>query len=371
MIRVFSSTSVILAFVAASAMAQDDKPAVPANAEQLLLQQASADQKEALALAKTRQREAMAVADEIGEYLDSIAASHSTWEKDITVLLTNEDGKYLTAKPEYVKAFYAYYNTPLPKARESEQIRANLDTLIAPLKDALQDPQNTYLPSSNLTAELEKYRDRAQTMATSAEDPIKAVKTVLARAKTDGTKGTVTLETAVNDFAAASLVANSDEIAKQLQFAQEEAAKRIMKAQKDLIEENARLAETDAKQQAEITKQQSDMKAQAEMLRSPEVQKRLAPFITPGMSQITSGLMRPAKSGPAQPLSFSALNRIHALDDTDKGRQKLVEFATSKYNDRPTWSNPTTDEDWKEVAESQRILREMGPALIELKMLLP
>ena len=354
-----------------SVFAQGASPKAPDNAEAILLKEATVSQEEELSIAKARQKETMSIIQEATESLDKCASLSKVWEDEIIPLLTSEDGKFLTAKPDYVKAFSGYYNTPHPTQREIDRVRESLNTLAKPLKAALDDAASTYVPAEAFLSQLEDYKNKAILLETGYEEPTRMLKALLARAKAEGKKGTDMLEAAVDQLAAETALEKGQELDAQLKAKQKETAKRLADVQQETLEDKAKLAEDAAKQDTQIAKEQADKDALIKLAKSPDIQKRLAPFITPGMTQIArlGGFGRAPDE--ARPLSFSAIDRMKALSPDDHGRSMLVSLATNRNNDRPKWHKPVTSEDWKWVKENQEYLRKLGPILIELGMLNP
>jgi len=364
---------VLSIFLSISASAQDAASKLPADADQILLKEATASHDEELATAKARQKEAMDAAQDTTELLDKCGSLIKAWEKDIVPLLTNEDGKFLAAQPDYVQAFNGYYNSERPTQREIDRLRESLNTLTGPLKAALGKPDNTYTPTPSFTSQLNQSKEKAALFVTGYEEPTRMIKALLARAQKEGKKGSETLSAAVDQLAADTALKKGQELSVQLKAKQEETAKRIADAQQQAVEEKATLAENAAKQDTQIAHEQADKEALTKLAKSPDIQKRLAPFITPGMTQVI-----PNRSGAivkvpdeAKPLSFSGLNGKGALAPTDDGRTILVWIATNNRNDRPKWTKPVTSEEWKWVKENQEYLRKLGPVLVELGMLSP
>lgn len=354
-----------------SVSAQSASPKAPDNAEAILLKEAAVSQEEELSIAKARQKETMSIAQEAAESLDKCASLSKVWESEIVPLLTSEDGQFLTAKPDYVKAFSGYYNAPHPTQREIDRLRESLNTLGKPLKAALDDAASTYVPASGFLSQLEEYKNKAVLFVAGYEEPVRMIKALLARAKSDGKKGADMLGAAVDQLTAEIALEKGQELDAQLKAKQKESAKRMGDAQQQALEDKAKLAEDAAKQDTQIAKEQADKEALVKLARSPDIQKRLAPFITPGMTQIAGmgGFSRAPDE--AKPVSFSALNRVKALSPDDRGRNALARLATHPKNDRPKWHKPVTSEDWKWVKENQEYLRTLSPVLIELGMLNP
>ena len=135
--------------------------------------------------------------------------------------------------------------------------------------------------------------------------------------------------------------------------------------------------------QAQI--EQAQAKARMAQLRqrarTSEVRQYLQPFITNGRTQPASGGFRGygqnIKVVEEGPVSLSRLREMGALDRTMSGLEHLVAAATNQ-NDRPTWTIPNAQfsHDWSRQTQSflqkaQDLLNELGPALVEEKLLAP
>jgi len=148
-----------------------------------------------------------------------------------------------------------------------------------------------------------------------------------------------------------------EEAAKQLEWQERDA-----KFQLDVANSKFRAqAQTDEARKLELRKKASD----------PGIQAKLAPFITPGYV----GVYRP--NVEKKPFSFQEMKSIGALEPTIRGQDTLV-YAGVAPNDtvRPHWKlNPKFyrhhDDQIQMVQEAQRLLNELGPVLVEMKLLEP
>lgn len=361
---------VLCAILSAAGFPQD-AAAAPPNAEQLLLKEDQAAREQELVTAKVQQKEVMAKIQDATDTLDKCDKLNAAWENEIAVLLTNEDGQFLSAKSDYVKAFNGYFNMPRPKQREVDLLRESLATLTQPIKVLLDDANDATIPTLTLTNQIKEANEKATLLLAGYEEPVRNIKALLVSAKAEGTKGADKLGDALDKLNADDALSKGQELDAQLRTKQKEAAERMAKAQEESLDNKAKLAEKSAIQDKQIAKEEAAEEALVKLAKSPDVQKRLAPFITPGMVQYSkSGAFYHAQD-EAKPLSFSAMNTAHALAPDERGRRTLVILATHKGNDRPHWHTPTTSEDWKWVKENQEYLRQLGPTLITLGMLLP
>ena len=345
--------------------------AAPSDAEQILLKEDQAGKEQELVTAKVRQKEAMASIEDASEILAKCDKLNAVWESEIAVLLTNEDGQFLSAKPEYVKAFNGYFNMPKPKQREVEQLRESLATLKDPVKAMLDNPLNATIPLPTFLAQIKEAKEKATLLLAGYEEPVRNIKALVVSAKAEGAKGADKLGDALDRLNADAALAKGQELDAQIRAKQKETAERLAKAHEESLDNKAKIAEKFVIQDKQIAIEEADEEALVKLAKSPDIQKRLAPFITPGMTQFSGSGMFYNAPDEAKPLSFSIINKANALSPNERGRSKLVMLATSRGNDRPKWHTPTTSQDWKWVKENQEYLRQLGPTLIQLNMLLP
>ncbi|MBX3424261.1 MAG: hypothetical protein KF688_01155 [Pirellulales bacterium] len=120
-------------------------------------------------------------------------------------------------------------------------------------------------------------------------------------------------------------------------------------------------------------------------LQSARVKQLLAPFCSPGSMAASNALGqgRRIEEIGKHPMSLSQLAKCECLASTRQSMEYLITVANDE-NDRPGW--PVTHESWERhgetfrdidgkkvnpCVEGQRILREHGGLLVELKMLRP
>ncbi len=142
-------------------------------------------------------------------------------------------------------------------------------------------------------------------------------------------------------------------------------------------------------QQGESFTAPSDKRDLQPLASRQEYQKELERIRTDLVAFTTPGYVQPESADKLvyhktkQPMSYSALQRIGALDDDNDGRAILLRVAGSKsatqQNDRPLGSFPrmnSASELRKQdvltrVTEAQRLLRQYGPFMVEDGLLAP
>jgi hypothetical protein len=168
------------------------------------------------------------------------------------------------------------------------------------------------------------------------------------------------------------------ELARKRQETDNEAARLTLEAQEKAAEAQrftlVKAAESqvaDSRAQATVLRHEDE--AQRILLRErasdPKVQAMLAPFTTHGY-----WMPRGSVSLERQPHSFTSLKSYGALEPTEDGLRKLAEVARAKRDTlRPRVPfSPgflKIPDQLEKAKETQRLLRELGPVLVEMGML--
>ncbi|MCC7316613.1 MAG: hypothetical protein IT419_17620 [Planctomycetes bacterium] len=132
-------------------------------------------------------------------------------------------------------------------------------------------------------------------------------------------------------------------------------------------------ADTEAKVVASKTISEAEKKLLAQKCHDPEVRRLLAPFLAAGYTQPKSADQLPDKL----PISFSQLSSSGALSPDREGMRRLIIVATWKGDKvRPRWSVPQnfnwlSPDQIEMVKKAQGLLIELGPVMVEQKLLSP
>ncbi|MGE3310903.1 MAG: hypothetical protein AB7O66_13115, partial [Limisphaerales bacterium] len=174
------------------------------------------------------------------------------------------------------------------------------------------------------------------------------------------------------------------EIVKIRETAEAEAARIVASAK---AEAEAKLAAVDrelAMKKAEQVKADTETKVATETImdearklelrkkaEDPAIQGKLKVFTTPGYWQVDKMTL------DLKPHSFTKLRSRGALEPTIKGARELVRVVTDKDDKvRPRWKIQAFNflnqpEQIEQIKEAQVLLNELGPTLVEMKMLEP
>lgn len=131
--------------------------------------------------------------------------------------------------------------------------------------------------------------------------------------------------------------------------------------------------DAEAKVAATTTISEAEKKLLAQKCNDPEVRRLLAPFLAAGYTQPNTPGQHPDKL----PISFTQLGSCGALSPDREGMRRLIVVATWKGDKvRPRWSvsqnfNWLSPDDIEMVKKAQSLLIELGPVMVEQKMLSP
>lgn len=114
----------------------------------------------------------------------------------------------------------------------------------------------------------------------------------------------------------------------------------------------------------------------------PRVQAALAPFLTPGIYFPGRGgtIYEPVwvAFGSKQPMSFSLLKNLGALNDDEQGLLEFVSIATDPRDNRPRFGQAFSQMNWNddinlrtEAALLQTLVKLLGPTYVNQSMMLP
>lgn len=386
-----------------------------AKQAQAELDKKKAAEDEKLTLARNFQNEVLAQVRSTTNILFRLLAETRALSADSAALKVNVAGKQVALHPDLVAQARRLYESEIPGVvsvddvvtrlegvrRVEQQIVSAAGTTFEPGKDLLVS-----IHSSSFWAEEEKRKvTHAQTLLAGliSESNIKV------------TGGSVTpsspsLEVAIRRLNESEIAARQEAIVKKTTEAKVEGTAALAQAEaqrvldqakaeaKRVIDEAAEIkaqAERDSlqrKAQAKLEDAKADVAAKdtldeatrtklRQRASDPSVQAALAPLLTPGLWTPAAG-SGAFKEIEKKPLSLSALKASGALNPNANGLKALVYIACNYYNDRPKWSdiaykNQNLSAFLKDparvalAAERQKILIEVAPVLVEMKLMEP
>lgn len=325
----------------------------------------------------------------LGARIDSASAQLSTvqtelarWDAEVQPLLVGEAGKPLAAdRPgvEQVRALIKLWET----ARDLSIVdsRTRLKAMKQSIQEVLdQGPQGVVRSATferEFSAVLETDLSQIESVQKDLSGARTGVKLLVAQAQRSGATGDITLQEAIDllvleeTLARAQVVMDSERKERDAVAEAQAAAA----GQKERALQNALLQK--AEDEAQITRQQARKDELNRRVGSPAVQARLAPFITKSRIEpyTTYGRtpeerIRWQRSEKTVPISLTFLRKAGALENEEVGWRTFAAVAVGTGNDRPPWDFNYTLDDLSQVAETQKLLMELAPILIEKGLLL-
>ena len=371
------------------------------------IERAKAGRDAQLVLARSRQEEVLAQARTATNALGRLLAEASQFEGDAMALKTNEAGRLIGLHPDLVAHARRFYETDLGQAPATADIISKLENARRVEAQVATNLGSAFLPASDLALTVqaskiwadEEHRRLGQLQAgvsgLVSESKIKVTKNKL-------TSDTPTLEGAIRQLQEAEVAFRQQLFVTNTAAAEQKAivtkaeaeAKRIVmeatiqasnilarveEALKDLERQRALRDATNQVKYATMTNAVKNLEAEARKVElrrrasDPVLQSKLTPFLTPGYWQ-SSGL-----TYEKQPVSYTELRNQGALNEAWSGLAKLVSIATWEGDRvRPRWHLRGGPLAWGHFAESvdfareaQHALIELGPVMVEMKLLAP
>jgi hypothetical protein len=368
-------------------------------------EKASEDAK--MALARTRQEELLAQARQATNVLERLSQQLDLLMTESSTLRTSEAGRKVALHTDLVAQSRRLYENVLPGLAPKTEVTTRLEGARRIEQQLLSSMGTTFQPQAEQMVTLQNsavWADQELRKVSDAQNLVSglvkesAVKTASAKL----TPSSPTLDAAVNQLVQAESAWRQRAILDQTADAKTNEAAIVAQAEAQRIIEEARLKasnilaqvnEAKAKQEGEEQIRLAERKVQEATKRvqvqtklddaqrielrkkasEPDIQAKLAPFISPGYWKI-KGI------GPdMKPLSLNGLRSFGALEPTMVGLDRLVNVACSPRDRvRPRWKLQGGTEHWRKypadlerIKEAQGLLNELGPVLIELKLLEP
>lgn len=337
--------------------------------------------------------------------LENLLAEIKELNAGATALRSNEDGKRVALHPELIERARVFYEVQLRDAPAAADVITRLEGARRIEQQVLSQQGTAYEPAPDLVesartvaANAEQDRGkvaqlRAYLTALVQESKIKYTEAKLTTSSPileDAIKAKVTAEAAITQQALADRTAGAKEDANRTR--QEAEVRKIKEeAKRDAERKEMEIAELKAalereRGQAEADRKKKDAEAEdkrlKELAEADKIELRrklsdtnvlatLAPFTTPGYWQIKG------TSADLKPISFTKLKASGALEKTAAGRKTLALLvSTSTDKVRPRWKiNPEYYTRYPDavarVTQLQDLLIELGPLLVEMKLLDP
>jgi hypothetical protein len=361
---------------------------------------------------------------------DALAALQDAaqWVRgELNNLLTSDVGKRIARDPLAVMAFIQIRDEPIPSADQVAKKLEVVESILTSVDARLGRHRVEELPSSQQRREVLDACAWAKSRLDRLTDRRDSLRTIIATTSSDGDVSTApTLDAAIKEYKGrfarllnegwqrgeAKAIEGAQKIMfdtaektaldqaaheAQLELEKAKAENQRLKAEHEaelrLLREGLerRLAEMErelavAKADRQVTQAQTVVVAKKGQEEAAMILKRkkcddphtkdvLAPFITKGYIQPWS-----STTVDLQPVSLSKLRAVGALDETERGLSMLHKVASNPDTSRPRWGQPLTGmkdlanhhpKQYERTREAQKLLIELGDALVELGMLAP
>ncbi|MBL9204273.1 MAG: hypothetical protein JNN01_04265 [Opitutaceae bacterium] len=400
-----------LGYMVFSMRGENRKLAVELEAQRTADQRAELERQKAVDLEKrtiasNRQNELLAQVRPAIEALERLDAEVKRINQTAEALRSNDDGRRIALAPKLVEHARVFFSTELPELTPQSDVASKLEALRRTEAQVVAATNTVYQPEGSLVEDTKATAKWAKDELEGAQRVSIILESLIGEGR-GGTPGTLpstaeaqTLQTAMKRLEEKDAAAARTTLSEETTKAKEEGVKERADAEADRIREEARRdaarirAEADelkaeverelASKKANEVKQTAKLKVEMETavdearrieLRKkaadPQIQAKLAPFITPGYWQLNEFTLE------LKPLSYTKLRNVGALEPTIKGGALLAKIVSSIHDKvRPRWKIGTQTymrqpAQIERIKETQQLLTELGPVLVEMKLLEP
>jgi hypothetical protein len=364
------------------------------------------------ALARTKQNEVLLQARQATNALAKVLADLNATTSELSALRTSDAGRGIAQHPDLVIVARRIYESELAKLPAPAEVIQRIEAVRRVEQQLMEHAGTAYEPDAQVTSSLNQanyWTDETgrslQQVRVLKESLLREAKVKVAAKPLDDTSPS--LDTALKKLNEAENRQAQQIIIDQTDGAKRKAAEREAEAEvkriiadaevraRRMIEDaEAKIKENEAEErkrealrksneiqsklQAKSIVSDAEKKLLMDKASQPDVRAKLAPFITPGYwTPTTKGLLK--GSVEKRPLSYTKLQGFGALGTNFDGLQKLVNIGIDRDNDRPRWENikGPSAYSWRRSPEkvefvkgAQALLIELGPVLVEMKLLL-
>lgn len=345
---------------------------------------AEIERQEKAAVGRSRLKGLLDEGASIRSACDALEKEIAGWHTEIQPLWTNDVGRMIASNPGSMLSFEAETKSARPTQEDADSLKARYVTLLTPVRAAWDSGQWSYRPSSDLDGALKDLKKEIDATLEKVQEPKSHIAMLVSAAKLMGRSADTTLQEALDQYHAKQ---NADwattEAARRTKIDDDFAAARAAQAEKAEREKQQAALELErAKQELEkvkLTSATSDLNSDAnheKLLRkakSGTTRQLLGFFMTRGYFQ-PNGQTTVEK----HPYSYSLLQADGSLEPTMDGQTRLYGHMYDRRDrDRPLVNNgnlalynqPAATRE--RVNQIQKALIELGPTLVELKMLDP
>lgn len=313
-----------------------------------------------------------------GEHLleqhDSLVHEMKEWQTTIPPLLTNDLGRQLASNEANIRTFLKIYKQPRSPAAVVQSLRVELEEILRPIRRSAQREDLAAGPLDDVNAALRAKGEQIAQIHKEYQESRELLQSLAARAP----RSDMTLQVAIDSLAAKDAEQQAQLILEQTRDERQRLNQAAALTKEQELEAATEAAESERlAEEAEFEDEQAHAQAIAKAKRK-EVRKALSFFTTQAYSQpytdgANTGLVMTGEKGP---ISLSRLQQVNALEASDPNSlsQLLYVLRSPVDADRHPWPYAQSTEvlsarKLDELRKIQTYLNELGPALVELKLL--
>ena len=311
------------------------------------------------------------------EHVKQLSVEVAAWDAKFTALLTSEEGRKVAAQRSVVEKLLIISEQERPTPTTLSEFNARFDLVTA---GSIEAVPSQAAPSTNWLSDLdalEKQVREAQTLVRSERLFVDSLQAEVAAVE----PATISLQQALDALRAEKVAEQVADLKRARDAAESEAAKRVAAAETEAIRIKAdttvRAKEAEARDYVTKVAEQAQREKLRQRARGPDVRRMLAALLENGYTQpiSTGNMIYFEKTADNGPISYSRIKTLGGLDAGLDGLRKLNWIA--KYNDRPSkWAYGEHESTWPAdaipfIKSAQSMLIELGPTLVEEKLLAP
>ncbi len=341
-------------------------------------------EKQALAFARAKQKQAVDLGDDALRALDECVDEIQQSTTLTNSVLTNDDGKKIAGDLSLLKRFRIVYAKERPERAKVERNREVMLELVTPIKASVNNPASATMPPPGVAPEFERIQSELKSQRDAWRKDRILMEVIVSEAKRSGTapaprtllesmrlaeesealaftlaleKETTRVRAEMNKKAIeakAESIRLLEQAAIDKMLAEKRAEAERVRTEAFLKEENEKAAATAAK--AKVERERLLAKAL-----DPRTKQILAPILAKTIFQPViekSGKLRNANvGGGGDRISFTRLRTVGALDPTKEGLAALATVGCY-INRQPHWLFSTTPAEWtdgKQGVPSKRL----------------
>jgi hypothetical protein len=356
-------------------------------------------EKQAIAFARAKQKQAVSACDDAARVLDQCLSEISQFESLTAALLKNDDGKLLAGDASLLKRFRLIHDKDRPLRSKTESYQQAVAEIAEPIRASLRDAKDVSLPRGDVVAEMERILAEAKLQREIWRNDRNLLAVLVAEAKrTNPAPAPKTLAETMRLASESEMLAFTQAMEKEANKAKAEMDAKLIQAKADGIRaiEQANIDKLLAEKRAEAERirteafvKEAKEKAAAEAARAkaekerlvakamdPAIKQKLAPILAKTIFQpvlVDGKVKNDHVGGNLERISFTRLKSVGALEPTREGLAALA--AVGCYvNRHPHWLFSPIPAEWSagtraNLEEVQALLRELGPTLVEERLL--